>query len=139
MGGPNFFREERTQGGLVANWALSNEPTLHSVPVTTVYDDPSFVSTAKTKTFGESNRLIDPMEAPKVQEPGDGKREHKYECSQAPQTHLSTSGRWWPVWLVCRTKKGWWAVCWYQLLDGTCVVEIWWYSDVHVHLIDVVR
>ena len=106
MGGPNFFRQKITQGGMVANWALSDEETLHSVPVTTVYEDPTFASTAKTKTFDESERLIDPREAPKVQEPGGGKRNHKYECSQAPQqTHSSTRGRWWPVWLVCRTKK----------------------------------
>ena len=48
-------------------------------------------------------------------------------------------GRWWPIWLVCRTKTGWWTMCWYQLLDGHEVVELWWYADCHVHIIDVLH
>ena len=49
------------------------------------------------------------------------------------------SSRWWPIWLICRTKGGWWAICWYQLIDGNSVVEFWWYADVHVHLLDTYR
>ena len=66
-GGPNFLRQKMTQGGRVANWTLSDEPCMHSVAATTVYEDPSFESTTtKCKSFQESERLIDPSEAPKV-------------------------------------------------------------------------
>ena len=59
---------------------------------------------------------------------------HTYEGQVFDST--GTTGRWWPVWIVCRTKGGWWCICWYQLLDGRWVVEFWWYADVHVHLMD---
>ena len=48
----------------------------------------------------------------------------------------ANDGRWWPVWLVGKTKGGWWTICWYQMLDGTWAVSFWWYADVHVHLVD---
>ena len=41
------------------------------------------------------------------------------------------------VWLVCRTKNGWWTICWYQMLDGSWRQSFWWYHDIFIHLLDV--
>ena len=85
--------------------------------------------------------MINPMDAPKMQE---SCKEHRYSAEYMDTTGTgstmeSTTGRWWPVWLICRTKKGWWTVSWYQLLDGSWVLEFWWYSDTHIHLLEAVR
>ena len=72
----------------------------------------------------------------------DDKMEHWYEGVPGVQAMHSSGlgkGLWWPVWLVTRTKGGWWTICWYQLMDGGRVVDFWWYADVHVHLLDSVR
>ena len=55
-----------------------------------------------------------------------------FDSSVVPES----SGVWWLVWLMCRTEKGWWTVCWYKIIAGTRVVCVWWYADVHVHLLD---
>ena len=72
----------------------------------------------------------------------DDKMEHWYEGVPGGQAMHSSglgTGLWWPVWLVARTKGGWWTICWYQLMDGGRVVDFWWYMDAHVHLLDSVR
>ena len=135
---------------MLAKWSIG-EASDRSVQVPEVYADPEFSKKARVVSenvggpighdvapkMGETmERLIDPMEPQKMQEYNN--KAHKYEGQPEGQVlHESVStGRWWPVWLVCRTKKGWWTICWYQLLDGTWVVEFWWYADVHMHLMD---
>ena len=61
----------------------------------------------------------------------------KYSCNIDQHAVPQADGRWWPVWLIGRTKTGWWTICWYQVLDGTRIVVLWWYADAHVHLLDV--
>ena len=134
---------------MLAKWSIG-EASDRSVQVPEVYEDPEFSKRARVvsenvggpmddvapKMDETMERLIDPMEPQKMQEYNN--KAHKYEGQPEGQVfHESVStGRWWPVWLVCRTKKGWWTICWYQLLDGQWVVEFWWYADVHVHLMD---
>ena len=133
--------------------------------VSEVYEDPVFSKASRVTSLNVGNvqadgfapqvqedpgkmgetveRLIDPTDPPKMSqhsEQGGGKA-HRYEGKQEGQTFHSTgrTGRWWPVCVVCRTKKGWWTICWYQLLDGSWVVEFWWYADIHVHLMDAIN
>ena len=44
--------------------------------------------------------------------PGEEGKGHRYECNPRCKERQvsSSSGRWWPVWLVCRTKTGWWCL-----------------------------
>ena len=150
-GGPNHFRWTLPHGSMLAKWSFG-EASEQSVQVPAVYEDPVFSKSTRVTSenmgdhiledppdvapkIGETTeRLIDPNDPQKMQD----NNAHKYEGQRDPVHHHSTgtSGRWWPVWLVCRTRKGWWCICWYQLLDGTWVTEFWWYADVHVHLID---
>ena len=103
-----------------------------SVPAA-VYEDPNFTGTTRV-TSENVDRLIDPGDAPKRSE----RTLSRYEGIEIRHSTGNT-GRWWPVWLICRTKGGWWTISWDQLLDGDWVVEFWWYADVHVHLLDTVR
>ena len=125
---------------MLGKWTSRAEPSADSVPAA-VYEDP--VCTGSTRVTTENvQRLIDPGDGHKMsEEDGSGKKEHLYEGIPGGQNCNSTvsDGRWWPVWLVCRTKGGWWTICWYQLLDGNWVVEFWWYADVHVHLLEAVH
>ena len=163
-GGPQHFRDPKPHGSMVAKWTRG-PPSNAGVYVDEVYQDPKFYKSTRvtslnigtvqadgyaplcddsTSKMGETvERLIDPDAPTKMsQQHGEGKDwAHNYEGKQDPQNHYATgqAGRWWPVWLVCRTKKGWWTICWYQLLDGAWVVEFWWYDDIHIHLIDWIR
>ena len=124
---------------MLAKWTSCTEPSEDSVPAA-VYEDPQF--TGSTRVTSENvDRLIDPGDAPKMREHANDRKEHRY--AGIPGGHIfhstGSTGSWWPVWLVCRTKGGWWTICWYQLLDGAWVVEFGWYVDVHVHHLDTVR
>ena len=120
--------------------------TLVAFPNVDVYEDPQFSETSRTQSVytyprdvlirggEELERLLPPKEmARQVREPA-GLR---YSCSIDHDVQPQVGGRWWPVWLVGRTKTGWWTICWYQILDGTWRIVFWWYADVHVHLLDV--
>ena len=145
IGGPTHFRGTRPHGNMPAQWSLGDASDM-SVQVAEVYEDPEFSSKSRVVSenmedvapkMGETmERLIDPMEPHKMQDYSN--KAHKYGGQMEGSLFYSTgnTGRWWPVWIVCRTKGGWWCICWYQLLDGTWVVEFWWYADVHVHLMD---
>ena len=146
VGGPNHFRRKEPQGTLLAVWSEGRADGL-SIMAPVTYIDPEFSNTTTIKTEDAANRedlvaeaqsgaLIDPSDPRKVwDEQG---KAHRYQCSPSGKEFEATSspGRWWPVWLVCRTMTGWWTICWYQLIDGEWVIEFWWYHEVHVHLID---
>ena len=107
----------------------------------TVYEDPVFTGTTRVTSENVDPR-IPPGYAHNMSQQAHDKKEHRYESlpgGQAMHSSGNAAGLWWPVWLVGRTKGGWWTICWYQLIDGACVVEFWWYADVHVHLLDSVR
>jgi hypothetical protein len=134
------FRDgTRVQGNLVANWTVCRNASDQSVCVQDVYEDPYF-SRATRLTIERDERLIDPADARRGPDPG-GQTEkgHKYN------SHLNTEGRgctvtdgrWCPIWLLCRTKTGWWAICWEQLPEAH--PSMCWYDDRHVHLLDVRR
>ena len=137
----DHFRQPHPHGSLYARWTTcsASEGTDSSVPVTDVYEDPKLPKQTKVSSV---DRLIDPDDAPKIPESGPGG--HKYSGMNKQDIHYSTlscssNGRWWPVWLIVRTKKGRWTICWYQLLDGAWAVEFWWYHDTHIHLLEAVR
>ena len=117
-------------------------------PVT--YIDPEFTNTTTIKSEDAAKRedlvaeaqsgvLIDPLARGKVRD--EERKADRYQCSSSGKEFEETSspGRWWPVWLVCRTKTGWWTTCWYQLVDGEWVTEFWWYKEAHVHLIEALN
>ena len=142
-GGPGHFRDgTKVQGNLVANWTVCRDGSDQSVYIETVYEDPYFSSTTKVTTQ-KYERLIDPADEQKRPDPrGQKEQEHKYNSHLAAEGQFCTvtDGRWWPIWLLCRTKKGWWTICWYQLLEcGEWLQAVWWYDDRHVHLLDVIR
>ena len=142
-GGPGYFRDgTKVQGNLVANWTVCRDGSDQSVYIETVYEDPYFSSTTKVTTQ-KYERLIDPADEQKRPDPrGQKEQEHKYNSHLAAEGQFCTvtDGRWWPIWLLCRTKKGWWTICWYQLLEcGDWTLAVWWYDDRHVHLLDVIR
>ena len=104
---------------MLAKWSLG-EASDRSVQVPEVYADPEFSKKARVVSenvggpiddvapkMGETmERLIDPMEPQKMQEYNN--KAHKYEGLSFQQVYHSSegrTGRWWPVWLVCRTKK----------------------------------
>ena len=75
--------------------------------VTDVYEDPVWTSTSKVQSE-KLERLIDPTDAQKIQEPG-GKGEHKYSGINATEILFptSTQGQRWLVWLVCCLRVLW--------------------------------
>jgi hypothetical protein len=113
-----------------------------TVYIDNVDDDPHWSKTTKVTTR-KCERLIDPADGQKMPDRhGQKDQEHRYSCHLAAEGQFSTvpDGRWWPIWLLCRTKTGWWTICWYQLLEnGDWITSVWWYADIHVHLLDVVR
>ena len=140
VGGPTHFRQSEPQGKLRANWVeISAGEGGELSTSATVYEDPHFTNTSKVTVEGRYERLIDPDEAKKVHEPGQEKNS-KYTGASHMETSFNASSehQWWPVWLVCRTKTGWWTICWYQLIDGSELVEFWWYAEDHVHPIHTV-
>ena len=103
---------------MLAEWSIG-EASDRSVQVPEVYADPEFSKKARVVSenvggpiddvapkMGETmERLIDPMEPQKMQEYNN--KAHKYEGQPFQQVFHSSvgTGRWWPVCLVCRTKK----------------------------------
>ena len=138
-GGPGFFRDPANAQALplVASWTPGGHGSLYSVPLTHEYEDPHWTSTSKLKAERYDPTLADQVLAAKHAEakrdPCDGRT---YQCNSGTQDGNWSAHVWWPVWLVCRTKGGWWTICWYQILDGTWMAAFWWYADGHVHLVE---
>ena len=133
--GRRHFRGTDAQGAMCAKWTSVKNGSDNCV-VADVHKDPDFDKIGQVKTENLDCR-IDP----------DYSAYHQYENTESQnentgsQIGFSTSGacRWWPVWLVCRTKGGWWSICWYQLIEGGWALECWWYADAHVHLVESIH
>ena len=142
-GGDLYFRRP-SSNHLVANWTVCRNASGQSVCVQDVYEDPYFVNSTR-KTIERDEWLIDPADAQRGPDPGgQTEKEYKYNsdlnterrgCTVTHGRWFPLDGRWWPIWLLCRTKTGWWAMAWGQLLDAH--PSMWWYNDRHVHLLDV--
>ena len=138
--GAGVFRKAFPHGTVVAKltcWFVADEMSVQA----NVYEDPVFTGTTRV-TSVDVDTFFAPGFAQNLSGHEQGGMEHWYERlpgGQAMYTWGHGTGLWWPVWLVARTKGGWWTICWFQLIDGGRVVEFWWYTDVHVHLLDSVR
>ena len=118
------------------------------IPDVDVYEDPLFSENSRTQADFDvprdvlirDSRVLERLVSPsKVAGKLYSSTGLRYSCSIDQQVVPQADGRWWPVWLIGRTKTGWWTICWYQVLDGTWIVVFWWYADVHVHLLDIHR
>ena len=137
--GRRHFHCPDAQGAMCAKWTSVEKPSDNCV-VADVHEDPYFTNRLQVKTETLHCR-IDPDDPPNMGEQADDNSAyHQYE-NTGSQTGFSASNafRWWPIWLVCRTKGGWWSICWYQLIDGDWAVECWWYADAHVHLVESIH
>ena len=146
QGGPRAFRRNKPHTQARAEWTYTSDIDASCIPNVDVYEDPEFSETSRTQsvyTFPRDilakgddavERLLPPKEYARRLGKSMGLR---YSCSIDHEARPQADGRWWPIWLVGRTKTGWWTICWYQVLDGTWIIVFWWYADVHVHLLDV--
>ena len=118
-GSPNAFRTCNV-GACRASWR-SADPSEGCIRVTDTYEDPYFSASSVAKV---------------------GRCELEYKAKEGCMhkctvekydsgTVACATGQWWPVWLLARTRTGWWAVCWVQLRDG---MEVWWYHESHIVL-----
>ena len=145
-GGPKAFRSAAPHTPIVACWADGDRDGPLCIGDLPVFEDPEFASHVRTQAnlnFDMDDIIVDGQFTLKRLLPPDETAKQTHEarrCHYSFNTRYSVrpdaGGVWWPIWLVGRTKTGWWAIRWYQALDGTWFVTFWWYADVHVHLLD---
>ena len=146
--GPKAFRSARPHTQVRATWEYTSDFDSGCITNIDVYEDPVFSETSRTHSVYSLprdvlshggvvvERLLPPRQMARREAGPMGLRYSWYlDHDIQPQV----GGRWWPVWLVGRTKTGWWTICYYQILDGTWRIVFWWYADVHVHLLDAMH